>query len=228
MPLLGEKNYRILNHSVPRKDGFEKVTGQALYAADIYLPGMIYAGVLRSPYASAQVVSIDTEAALKIPGVRAVVTASDLPKCKSWSNYMYLTERVRYVGDCVAMVAADTKELVDEAIAKIRVDYKELPAVFTIEEALSKESPRVHEEYPDNIFTESVYHIRKGKIEQGFTEADVILEREYRTQYVEHAYMEPEAVVAFYQANEGKITVHASAQNPFLQEDMLQIFCKFL
>lgn len=227
MPLLGEKNYRILNHSVPRKDGFEKVTGQALYAADIYLPGMIYAGVLRSPYASAQVVSIDTEAALKIPGVRAVVTASDLPKCKSWSNYMYLTERVRYVGDCVAMVAADTKELVDEAIAKIRVDYKELPAVFTIEEALSKESPRVHEEYPDNIFTESVYHIRKGKIEQGFTEADVILEREYRTQYVEHAYMEPEAVVAFYQANEGKITVHASAQNPFFTRryvaDILQI-----
>lgn len=227
MPLLGEKNFRILNRSLPRKDGVEKVSGKAIYAADIYMPGMIYAGVLRSPYASAQVEAIDTSDALRLPGVRAVVTARDLPKCRSWSNYMYLTDRVRYVGDCVAMVAADSRELVDEAINKIHVDYRVLPAVFTIEEALQKEAPPVHEEYPDNIFRESVFHIRKGDTGKGFSEADVIIEREYRTQYIEHAYMEPEAAVAFYQANEGKITVHASAQNPFFTRryiaDILQI-----
>ena len=99
MPLLGDKKYQVLNRSLPRKDGVEKVTGRAVYAADVYLPDMIYAGVLRSPFPSASVKSIDSSRAERIPGVRAVVTFRDLPKCKSWSNYMYLTERVRYVGD---------------------------------------------------------------------------------------------------------------------------------
>ena len=227
MPLLGDKKYQVLNRSLPRKDGVEKVTGRAVYAADVYLPDMIYAGVLRSPFPSASVKSIDSSRAERIPGVRAVVTFRDLPKCKSWSNYMYLTERVRYVGDCVAMVAGDTQEIVDLALQKISVDYEILPAVFTVEEALEAGAPLVHEEYQDNIFSESVFHIRKGNIEKGFAEADVILEREYRTQYVEHAYMEPEAAVAYYQANEGCMTVHASAQNPFFTRryvaDILQI-----
>ncbi len=227
MPLLGDKKYQVLNRSLPRKDGVEKVTGRAVYAADVYLPDMIYAGVLRSPFPSASVKSIDSSRAERIPGVRAVVTFRDLPKCKSWSNYMYLTERVRYVGDCVAMVAGDTQEIVDLALQKISVDYEILPAVFTVEEALEAGAPLVHEEYQDNIFSESVFHIRKGNIEKGFAEADVILEREYRTQYVEHAYMEPEAAVAYYQANEGRMTVHASAQNPFFTRryvaDILQI-----
>lgn len=227
MPLLGDKKYQVLNRSLPRKDGVEKVTGRAVYAADVYLPDMIYAGVLRSPFPSASVKSIDSSRAERIPGVRAVVTFRDLPKCKSWSNYMYLTERVRYVGDCVAMVAGDTQEIVDLALQKISVDYEILPAVFTVEEALEAGAPLVHEEYQDNIFSESVFHIRKGNVEKGFAEADVILEREYRTQYVEHAYMEPEAAVAYYQANEGCMTVHASAQNPFFTRryvaDILQI-----
>lgn len=227
MPLLGEKNFSVLNRSFPRKDGVEKVTGRSVYAADVYLPGMIFAGVLRSPYASAQVKSIDVSRARAVPGVRAVVTFQDLPKCRSWSNYMYLTGRVRYVGDCVAMVAADTKDLVDQALAQIDVDYEILPAVFTIEEALAEGAPLVHEEYPGNIFKESIFHIRKGDIQKGFAEADVILEREYRTQYIEHAYIEPEAAVASYQANEGSITVHASAQNPFFTRryiaDILQM-----
>ncbi len=227
MPLIGDKKYRNLNRSFPRKDGVEKVTGRAVYAADVYLPDMIYAAVLRSPFPSANVRSIETSRAKEIPGVRAVVTFQDLPKCMSWSNYMYLTGRVRYVGDCVAMVAADTQDIAELALQSISVDYEILPAVFTVEDALEEGAPLVHEEYKGNIFTESIFHIRKGDTEKGFADADVILEREYRTQYVEHAYIEPEAAVAYYQANEGCITVHASAQNPFFTRryvaDILQM-----
>ena len=86
----------------------------------------------------------------------------------------------------------------DLALQKISVDYEILPAIFTVKEALEAGAPLVHEEYQDNIFSESVFHIRKGNVEKGFTETDVILEREYRTQYVEHAYMEPEAAVTYY------------------------------
>lgn len=215
MPLIGKKHYSVINHSKPRIDGVEKVTGKARYAADIYMEDMLYAGVLRSPYASARVIRIDASRARNMPGVRAVVTASDMPKPQSWASYMYLTDTVRYAGDCVAMAAADTKELVEEALAAIEVEYEELPAVYTIEEALEEGAPLVHKEYEGNIFTESVYHTRKGNIEEGFADADVILEREYRTQFIEHSYIEPEAVVAYPNANDGVMTVHASSQNPF-------------
>ena len=101
MPLtkIGEKQFSVVNKSVPRIDGEDKVTGRARYAADIYMEGMLYAGVLRSPYSSARVVSIDAEEAKKIPGVEAVVTCFDMPRKKSWASYMYLTDVIRYPGD---------------------------------------------------------------------------------------------------------------------------------
>lgn len=215
MPLLGEKKFHEINQSKPRIDGVDKVTGRARYAADIYMEGMLYAGVLRSPYSSARVTKIDVSKAKAIEGVEAVVTFEDIPKKRSWASYRYLTDVIRYAGDCVAMVAAKTKALVDDALEAIEVEYEELPGVYTIEEALAEGAHPVHEEYKDNIFTESVFHIRKGDIHKGFEEADVILEREYRTQYIEHSYIEPEAVVAYEAPNEGTITIHASAQNPF-------------
>lgn len=227
MPLLGSKNFKTLNKSVPRIDGFDKVTGKAIYAADLFFPNMLYGGMLRSKISPARVIKINTEKAKSIPGVIAVVTADDMPKPKSWASYMYLTKQVKYPGDVVAMVAAESRELVDEALAAIEVEYEELKGVFTIEEALKKDAPAVHTEYPDNIFTESKYSIRKGNVEDGFKEADVIIEREYRTQYVEHAYIEPEAVIAIQNPNDGLMTVYASAQNPFFTRryiaDVLQI-----
>ncbi len=207
--------FHVIHESKPRIDGVEKVTGKARYAADLYLDGMLYAGVLRSPYTSAKVTKIDTSKAKAIEGVEAVVTFQDLRKKKSWAGYMYLTDHIRYAGDCVAMVAAQSKSLVEDALEAIEVEYEELPGVYTIDDALKEGAPLVHEEYPGNVFQDSVYHIRKGDVQKGFEEADVILEREYRTQYIEHSYIEPEAVVAYPDPNNGIMTVYASAQNPF-------------
>lgn len=215
MPLLGEKKFNVINQSKPRIDGIEKVMGTARYAADMYMENMLYAGVLRSPCSSAKVISIKTAAAKAIEGVEAVVTFADMPRNKSWAGYMYLTDHIKYAGDCVAMAAARTKALLDEALEAIEVEYEELPGVYTIDEALKEGAPLVHAQYERNIFKDSVFHIRKGDIEQGFEKADVILEREYRTQYIEHSYIEPEAVLAYQNPNDGVMTVHASAQNPF-------------
>lgn len=215
MPLLGEKKFNVINQSKPRIDGIEKVMGTARYAADMYMENMLYAGVLRSPCSSAKVISIKTAAAKAIEGVEAVVTFADMPRNKSWAGYMYLTDHIKYAGDCVAMAAARTKALLDEALEAIEVEYEELPGVYTIDEALKEGAPLVHAQYERNIFKDSIFHIRKGDIEQGFEKADVILEREYRTQYIEHSYIEPEAVLAYQNPNDGVMTVHASAQNPF-------------
>lgn len=227
MPLIGNKSFKIINKPVLRVDGFDKVTGKAKYAADLFLPNMLYGGMLRSNYSSAIVKKIDVSKAKAIKGVHGVVTFKDLGKTQSWAGYMYLTNRIRYVGDVVAMVAAETKELVDEALKAIEVEYEELPAVYTIEEALEEGAPLVHEKYPNNIFKESHYSIRKGDIDLGFKKADFIMEREYRTQYVEHSYIEPEAVIAVQNPSEGEMTVYASAQNPFFTRryiaDILQV-----
>ena len=104
MPLYGKKQFHEINRSAPRVDGVDKVTGRATYAADLSFPGMVYGAMLRlNKVPSAKITSIDASEALKLPGVLAVVTPWDLPKCRSWSNYMYLTDRVRYVGDVVAL-----------------------------------------------------------------------------------------------------------------------------
>ena len=137
MPLYGKKQFHEINRSAPRVDGVDKVTGRATYAADLSFPGMVYGAMLRlNKVPSARIISIDASEALAIPGVLAVVTPWDLPKCRSWSNYMYLTDRVRYVGDVVALIAAETRELCEEAKKHIKVEYEELPAVFDVLEAM--------------------------------------------------------------------------------------------
>ena len=124
MPLVGTKieKFDVINRSKPRLDGIEKVTGRARYAADIFMDGMLYAGVLRSPYSSARVLRIDAEKARTVPGAAAVVTCFDMPKKRSWASYMYLTDVIRYAGDCVAMAAAETREALEEALEAIEVE----------------------------------------------------------------------------------------------------------
>jgi len=228
VPLYGEKIFHTINHAAPRVDGADKVTGRAHYAADVCYPRMIFGAMLRlDGVPSARIRSIDTSEALRMPGVLAVLTYHDLPKPKSWAGYMYLTDRVRYVGDVIALIAAETKAQAEEAKKKIRVEYEELPAVFDVREAMKPGAPLVHEEYPNNIFTESRYTLKKGDVEKGFAESDLVVERTYETQYVEHAYIEPEAAVAVENPSNGDITVHASSQNPFFTRryvaDILQI-----
>jgi len=228
MPLYGEKQFHIINHSAPRVDGLDKVTGRAHYAADVNYPNMAFGAMLRlDGVVSAKITRIDVSEAKQQPGVLAVVTAADMGKPISWAMYRYLTDRVRYVGDVVALIAAETKEQAEEAKKHIHVEYEETPAVFDVFEAMEPGAPLLHEKYPNNIFTDSRYTLKKGDVEKGFAEADLIVERKYTTQYVEHAYIEPEAVVAVENPSNGDITVHASAQNPFFTRryvaDALQI-----
>lgn len=228
MPLYGEKQFHIVNHAAPRVDGADKVTGRARYTADVSYPFMAYGAMLRlEGVPSAQIRAIDASRALAMPGVLAVVTARDLPKPVSWASYPYLTDRVRYVGDVIALVAAETREIAEAATHEIHVDYEPLPAVFTVRDALKPGAPLVHDEFPGNIFTASRYTLKKGDAEAAFLRADYVIEREYETQYVEHAYIEPEAAVAIENASNGEMTVHASAQNPFFTRryvaDILQI-----
>ena len=219
MSLYGSKqnNFNVINKSVPRIDGFDKITGRAIYAADIVMPNMLHAGVLRSGRAHARVLEIDTSKAKAIPGVCAVLTADDLPKSTTWCGYEYLTNHVRHGGDCVAMVAAETRELVDEALEAIEVKYEDLPVMGSIQQAFAEGAALIHDENGrgDNLYMPSKFKLRKGDVSKGFEEADVIIEREYETQHQEHGYIEPEAAVAVQNPGDGQMTVYASAQNPF-------------
>ncbi len=228
MPLMGKKNYRHLNKRVNRVDAADKITGRAVYAADISLPGMLFSGCLRSNYAHAEIVKIDTSKAKSIKGVHAVLIAGDVPKSQSWADYPFLCDgRVKYIGETIAIVAAETETLVEDAIKAIEVKYRELDGVFTIEDALEENAVQVREKgvglkdgvpcknTKGNIFYDSYYALRKGDVEKGFEESDFILEREYRTSYVEHSYIEREACVVVKDQSAGLVTAYASAQNPF-------------
>jgi CO/xanthine dehydrogenase Mo-binding subunit len=198
-------------------DGRDKVTGAAVYGADLSFDGMLHAVVVRARYPHAVVNAIHTEQARRAPGVVAVLTAADIPGRNAFGVVIQhqpflASERVRYLGDGLALVAAETRDQAERAAGLVRVDYTELPAVFSPEEAQAPAAPVIHEEYPGNVV---VHHpVRKGDVERGFAESDVILEREYRTALIEHAYIEPEAVVAM-PGPGGSVTVWGSIQNPF-------------
>ena len=202
-----------IGRSVVRVDGIQKVTGKAIFAGDIYMPNMLFVSVLRSPLPCAQIVSIDCSEAKKLPGVKAVLTSKDIPGSNRYGvivkDQQYLAEeRVRFVSDPVAVVAAETKELADQALKKIHIDYRNLPAIFDPEEAMKPGAPQVHEN--GNI----LHHrkIRKGNIEDGFDKADIIIEKSFRSQTAEHAYLEPEAAIAY--MDHGQMVVQCCTQAP--------------
>jgi CO/xanthine dehydrogenase Mo-binding subunit len=228
MPLMGTKNYRHLNKRLNRVDSADKITGRALYAADVKFPGMIFGGSLRCKYAYANIVNIDTSKAKLIKGVHAVLTAKDIPKPQSWADYPFMCDgRVKFVGETVAIVAAETAELVEDALKAIQVEYEELKGVYTIEDALKADAVQIRDkgvglkngipnkDTKGNIFYDSYYPLRKGDIKKGFFDADFILEREYKTPFVEHSYIEREACVVKKDPDAGIITAYASAQNPY-------------
>ncbi|QGP91211.1 putative xanthine dehydrogenase subunit D [Neomoorella glycerini] len=207
----------VVNHPVPRVDAYEKVTGRARYAADLYFPGMLYGKVLRSKVAHARIKSLETNAARQMPGVHCVLTADDLPGEPSWCTYLFLArDRVRYTGDALAMVAAETREQAEAAIKAIKVEYEPLPGVYSIEEALAPGAPQVQEYAPGNIVQNTHWPVRKGDVAAGFAACDVIIEREYRTQYIEHAYIEPEACVVVPDPVNNGVIVYGSLQNPYM------------
>ncbi|HPL28962.1 MAG TPA: molybdopterin-dependent oxidoreductase, partial [Anaerolineae bacterium] len=204
-----------LGASAARLDGLERATGSLCYTADLNRPGQLYGRALRSRYPHAEVLSVDTARARQAPGVVAVFTAADVPGAKHHGTIVsdwpvLAVDRVRYVGDAVAVVYAETEAQAAAALELIDVSYCELPVVASPEAALRPDAPRVHE--GGNLLKE--YHLHKGNVAAGLAEADVIVEGSYRTPFVEHAYMEPEAALAE-PDGQGGVVVYVGSQGPW-------------
>jgi CO/xanthine dehydrogenase Mo-binding subunit len=214
MPPIMEK-LSIVGKSAARVDAYDKVRGKLQYGADIDYPGALHGKVLRSPHPHALIKKIDTEKAKSLPGVVAVLTAKDVPGRNGFGAIIpdqpvLCGDKVRYIGDGIAMAAAISEDIAIQALEQIEVEYESLPAVFSPIEAMKPEAPKIHEK--GNLLTTG--KIRKGDTDKGFKEADVILERTYTVPILEHAYIEPDVVLAIPHAD-GTITVKGPMQAPF-------------
>ncbi len=234
-----------LPNSEPRFSGMldarERVTGRIGYTIDLELPGMLHAKLLRSVSAHAKIVSIDVSKARGLPGVVAVLTGQDLvDRGEVFPFYgpvfrdqgVLAIDRVRFVGDPVAAVAAVDLDTAQEALSLIDVEYEELPAVFSIDEALAEDAPEIHpgpprigQTFPDVIINPqggnvcNHFKLRKGDIEAGFAEADHVFEDVFTSPAVQHVPLETHACIA--QVENGQITVWAGAQIPFIVRSQL-------
>ena len=213
-----ETPFRVVGLPLAHHDFVDKVKGTQLYAADWKLPGMLYARVVRSILPSARIQSIDTARARALAGVIAVLTARDVPCNRVVERAsgglgelavempVLADDRVRYLGEPVALVAAVSQQIADEAAELVEVDYEELAGVFSPEAALADDAPRVHDD--GNVLVE--WNIRRGDAERALAEADLVVTGEYRSQHVEHAYLEPEAGVGWIE--NGVLTIRVSTQ----------------
>jgi 4-hydroxybenzoyl-CoA reductase subunit alpha len=199
-------------------DAGEKATGRARYTDDMRLPHMLHGKVLRSPYPHARILNVDFSEALKMPGVKGVVSGKDIPRKlygivpMAKDEYALAIDKALYVGDDVAAVVATSLDAAEEALTKIKVEYEELPAVLSTEEAMKPGAPVIHEKFPDNVSTS--IHKEFGNVAQGFAQSDFIIEEDYESQPVNHAPLEPHAALAEVD-HTGKVTLWSSTQIPF-------------
>ena len=198
-------SYQIIGQSIPRVDNTGKVTGDARYTADVLLSGTLWAKTLRSPYPHARIVRVDTSRAEKAPGVRAILTGADVRGILYGRRYRDISvlaqDRVRFIGERVAAVAADTLEQAEEALEFLEVDYEELPAVFDPVAALQEGAPIIHPDVnsypglpkplarPSNAFVNDIF--TRGNIAEGFAQSDVVVENTFTVSRVHQAFLEP-------------------------------------
>jgi CO/xanthine dehydrogenase Mo-binding subunit len=218
---------------IPRRDGPDKVTGRAKYTVDIKLPGMLVGRILRSSHPHAKILNIDTSRATALKGVKAVITAQDTIGVKHGfvetpryppDQYPLASDRVRFVGEEIAAIAATDPYVAEEALSLIMVDYEPLPAVFDPEEAMQPGAPEIHPTHPKvkepfaNIAgkTESGW----GDIDLGFEQSDYVREDRFESHLRTHGYLEPQMTVASYEPS-GKLNVWTSSQGPFIKRDRL-------
>ena len=234
----------LVGTNVTMVGGLAKVTGAVNYAPDLVLPRMLYAKALRSPYAHANLLRVDAGKAEKLPGVVAVITRDDLTGLSPYfgpvvdDQPVVATDRVRHVGEVVALVAAESREIAEESLELIEVEYRELPAVFDLLEAVKPGAPVLHfqrNETNAGVHREefnfapggnicSVYHVEDGDIKKGFEEAEDIFENVYTLPPVQHGHIEPHAATAYWEPS-GKLVIHSASQNPSgVQEQLAQIF----
>jgi len=217
---------QVVGREVVRVDGVDKVTGRLRYSADLQVEGMLHAKVLRAAHPHARLLRVDTTAAEKAPGVVAVLTAKDVPGRNRFGiirkdQPVFAEEKVRYLGDVIAAVYAESEAQAEAALALIEVEYEPLPVIENPQQALAADAALVHEE---NEGGNLLCHIpiRKGDVSKGFAEADVIIEGEYYTPFVEHAYLEPEAGLAVPEGD--GVTVYVGSQSSIHdQEDVAAV-----
>ncbi len=256
--VLSNQEYNVVGTRPIRQDGAEKVTGRARYGADINLPGLLHARVLRSPHAHARIKSIDTSKAEAMDGVRGVVTSADLPQPqgrisdqteaamvnpKFLSNNCLAGEKVLYRGHAVAAVAAISPHIAEKALELIEVEYDVLHSVTDVVEAMQPDAPILHERLANianpNMRTGGLrddddasagtnvanhFYFEMGDIGQGFKDADIIVEREFRTQSVHQGYIEPHSATVDW-GPDGDITVWSSSQGHFNVRDQVALVC---
>ncbi|MBG05586.1 MAG: oxidoreductase [Rhodospirillaceae bacterium] len=223
-----------------RPDGIEKVTGSAQYAADFAMPGMVYGKVLRSPHAHAVIKSIDTSEAEKLKGVLAVMIGDDLPLLPldeplpsgpndiRWiSRGCMAREKILYTGHPVAAVAATSASIAAAAVKLIKVDYDVLPHVIDVDEAMASDAPILHDwiatdgvDGPTNI--SNIMTVKTGDVEKGFAEADLIVERDFKSEAVHQGYIEPQACVVSYKPDAQSV-IWSSSQGQFMVRSMTAI-----
>ena len=235
------KQYNVVGTRPIRHDGLEKVVGSAKFGADTQLSGMLHGKVLRSPYAHAKILGIDTSKAEALPGVTAVVTSKDFPiignvtidlaegGSRLLAEHIMAADKARYKGHAVAAVAATSAHIAEAALELIEVDYEVLKPVLSIKDAMADDAPLLHENLTTHFKIERfargddtgaqsniASHIQHklGDIEKGFAEADVILEREFTTQTVHQGYIEPHASTATW-AGDGRLTIWTCTQGAF-------------
>src|SRR5215475_6511487 len=216
--------YRVIGKSEPRADAWEKVRGRPIYAGDLAIAGMLHGRIVRSPYASARITHIDTSAARGLRGVVAVLTHADVPQnslrmelpgrmAEATAGAVLATQpvlaedRVRFQGEPVAAIAAETPEIAAAAAELVRVDYQPMPGVYDPIEAMKPEAPQVHD--GGNLLR--AWHIRKGDAAAGLARAEVVVEQTYRTPFVDHLYLETETGIGWIDA-EGVLVLRVSTQ----------------
>jgi CO/xanthine dehydrogenase Mo-binding subunit len=206
----------VVGRDVPRTDAVPKVTGAAQYVADMHLPGMLHAAVLRSPHPHARIVAIDTSAAAAMPGVKAVLTGEDTARVK-WGAfrpdlYPLAIGKVRYVGDEVAAVAATDPAIARAAVDRIVVQYEVLPAVLSLDAALAPGAPLVHDDAPGNVAHH--FNFERGDVEAGFRASDITVEGTWESSRQWHIALETIGCVATWAS--GRVTMWCNTQTPFL------------
>jgi 4-hydroxybenzoyl-CoA reductase alpha subunit len=213
-----KRDYVNIGKRLPRVDAIVKATGEAKYAGDLSMPGMLHGKILRSPYPHARILEIDTSEAEKVPGVRAVVTGKDTIGFKAGGisargDEPYLAlDKVRFIGDALAAVAAIDQETALEALDLIRVEYDELPAVVDPLAAMAEDAPRIHEQAANNISFKT--DLAYGDAEKAFRECDYVREDRFETRPIRHGFIEPHAALAVWD-HSGRLSFWGSKQSPY-------------
>lgn len=226
------KEYRFIGKNTPRKDALDIVTGRTKFINDVTIPHMLHGRVLRSPHPHALIKSIDTREALALPGVKAVLTHENVP---DWMggfplHVRILDHKVRYVGDAVALVAAETEDTCEEALRLIKVEYEPLPAVYDVEEAMQPGAPQLYEEFPGNVLPlgipafgpNSLRELVMGDLEKGRQEADFVIEGSYAYENIPNPLPpEPPGVIAAWEGTDS-LNVWSASQGPHMIKVALQ------